>query len=157
MKIYYLGNQVAGLVGKLTVESMGHKIVSTPNGCDIMLSVHYRKILSNEVLKIPKIASINIHPYLYAYKGADPIGRAINENNWKASVGCHIMTDIVDSGEVVVEFFKDVIASNNRAEIYNQLYPLYSEVIKQSLALLEIRYIRSHNYDDLILGCDVGI
>ena len=140
MKIYYLGNQVAGLIGKLTVLSLGHEIVDDIKDSDILLSVHHRKIIPREIFEIPKIASLNVHPYLYKYKGADPIGKAISDQNWHASVGCHHIIEEVDSGEVVLELFFDVESSHNRCEIYNQLYPYYSKVIVDSLNKLDDGY-----------------
>lgn len=138
MKIYYIGNQVAGLVGKLTVLSYGHTIIDTVDDCDFLLCVHGRKIIPKEIFEKPRIAALNVHPYLYAYNGADPIGRAINDRNWRASVGCHHITEEIDKGEVVTELFTDVTPSTNRCEIYNQLYPLYSQVIIESLNKLSI-------------------
>jgi len=146
MKIHYIGNQTAGLIGKLTVLSQGHEIVDNINGCDILLCVHGRKIIPRNIFSLPKIASINIHPYLYAYKGADPIGRAIYAKNWKASVGCHHISEDVDNGKLIYEQYCDVIPSDNRADIYNQLYPIYSDVIIKSLNMLEEEYMENLKY-----------
>lgn len=140
MKIYYLGNQVAGLIGKLTVIGLGHQIVNDVYKSDVLLSVHHRKIIPRNIFEVPKIASINVHPYLYKYKGADPIGRAITDENWNASVGCHHIIEEVDSGDVVSELFFDVEPSKNRCEIYNQLYPYYSKVITDSLNKMDDGY-----------------
>lgn len=137
MKIFYIGNQVAGFIGRLTVLNAGHEIVPDVENSDVLLSVHHRKIIPRKVFEIPKIASINVHPYLYKYKGADPIGRAIIDSNWNASVGCHHITEQVDSGDVVCELFFDVEPSKNRCDMYNQLYIYYSEVIIKSLDMLD--------------------
>ena len=141
MKVYYLGNQTAGLIGRLTVLAQGHEIVSSVDECDILLSVHWRKIIPPQIFKKPKIASINVHPYLYIYKGADPIGRAIKDNNFKASVGVHHISEEVDGGDVITELFIYINPSQNRCEIYNQLYPIYSQAIIDSLNILERQYL----------------
>ena len=147
MKIYYLGNKVAGLIGKLTVLKMGHLIVNTVDESDVLLSVHHRKIIPRNVFEKPRIASINVHPYLYKYKGANPVGRAITDKNWQASVGCHHIIEKVDSGKVISELFFDVVPSENRCEIYNQLYPYYSKVIMDSLDKLDDGYFGTYLTD----------
>lgn len=152
MKIYYIGNQVVGLIGKLTVLSQGYQITDKVEDSDILLCVHGRKIISKEIFEKPKIASINIHPYLYTYKGSDPVGRAIIDANWHASVGCHYISEIVDGGEVIREIFADVLPSNNRCEIYSQLYPLYSRVIAESLDIIEKDYLNNLEEPDILVG-----
>jgi len=149
MKIYYIGNQTAGLISRLTVKALGHEIVDTIAGCDILLNVHGRKIIPKETLQLPKIASINVHPYLYTYKGANPIQRAINEGNYHASVGCHHMTEKIDEGKVICERFIDLEPTFCCAELYNQIYDLYYEVIKESLNILEQEYIFDSKEPDI--------
>ena len=77
---------------------------------------------------------INIHPYLYCYKGKNvhPVTFAIKNRNTKASVGAHYMTDKIDEGPVIIEKFKD-IKLGTAQEVYQQLYPLYVEVISEIL------------------------
>ena len=152
MKIYYIGNQTAGLVGRLTVLAQGYQIVDSPDDCDVLLCVHGRKILPRSIFEKPRIAAINVHPYLYMYKGADPIGRAIKDQNWKASVGCHHITETVDGGAVIKEMFVDVQPSNIRAEIYNQLYPYYSQIIIESLNILEEQHLNASGESDILVG-----
>lgn len=93
-----------------------------------ILSVHGRDIVPKVVLE--KNQCFNIHPYLYCYKGADPIGRAIKEGNFNASVGLHKMTDKVDEGPLVCEVFKQIVLSKSKEAVYKQLYPLYTACFK---------------------------
>lgn len=152
MKIYYLGNQIAGLIGRMTILVTGHEIVDKVDDCDVLLSVHHRKIILREIFEKPKMGAINVHPYLYCYPGKDPVGRAIADENWHGSVGCHHITELVDSGEVVKELFIDIIPSENRCEIYNQLYPVYSQVILESLKIIEEQYYDMLGEPDILVG-----
>lgn len=95
---------------------------------DLFLCCHGRKILSKELVQ--SLTCINLHPCLYRYKGARPIKRLIKDNNAKASVAAHFMTEEVDQGKKILELFKTIenIASKTEAEVYNELYPLYVEV-----------------------------
>lgn len=107
------------------------------NEADLLVCCHARKILKKYL--IDTIPSINLHPCLYAYKGGHPIQRLIAEKNSRASVACHWMIEKVDAGEVIVERFIQIkgVAQKSEAEVYNELYPLYTQVLIESLEKLE--------------------
>ena len=177
MKICYMGGQTAGVIGLLATKAIGHKVLSVVSysedlsltaenmdlcvynsvqdrgfvndvlNCDILLSVHGREIIKKNIFELPKIASLNVHPFLYHYKGSDPIRRAIKDKNWNASVGCHHITDIVDGGEVVEELFVKILPSDNPCDVYSQLYPYYSIVVIKSLNSLESGYFGTYLTD----------
>lgn len=96
---------------------------------DLFVCCHGRQILKKEILSI---GCINLHPCLYKYKGANPIERLLIDKEKKASVGVHWMTEKVDRGEVIVEKFLEV-KGLNLIEVYNELYPIYSEALIEAL------------------------
>lgn len=100
---------------------------------DLFICCHGKKILSARLVN--SLKCINLHPCLYKYKGAKPIARLIAEGNTKASVASHWMTNKVDSGETIVEIFKEVhnVSDKSEAEVYNELYSLYCKVIIKTL------------------------
>jgi hypothetical protein len=105
--------------------------------CDLLVSVHGKEIVPGRLLELPRFRGINAHPCLYAYKGADPVGRLLRDGNTKASVGVHRMTERVDEGEVLVEEFVDVTGKCSVEEIYNALYPFYALVLLKALRTLD--------------------
>lgn len=100
---------------------------------DLFICCHGREILSARLVN--SLKCINLHPCLYKYKGAKPVVRLIAEGNTKASVASHLMTDKVDSGETIVEIFKEIhnVSDKSEAEVYNELYSLYCQVIIKTL------------------------
>ena len=116
---------------EITREKAG--ILKTPYVCtkfypqlipvNVLLSVHGREIIKKETLE--QIPCYNIHPYLYCYKGADPIGRAIKAKNTWASVGLHKMSEEADVGEVIFEVFAKIEFTDSYEVFYSRLYPLY--------------------------------
>jgi len=100
---------------------------------DLLLCVHGVEIVPKEVFTLPKVA-LNIHPYLYKYPGADPVGRAVRDGTRRASVGVHYMTESIDGGEMLVEHFKN-IAPHSVEQVYNKLYPLYAKAVGDALWL----------------------
>lgn len=98
---------------------------------DLLFSCHGKHIVGENTLDLFKWA-VNIHPCLYKYKGLHPIDRLLEDGETRASVGSHWMIKEVDKGDVIIELFKDV-ESKNVIGVYNELYPLYSKVIKKTL------------------------
>lgn len=101
---------------------------------DLFVCCHGRQIIKKELLGLCK--SINVHPCLYKYPGADPIQRLLKDKNTKASVAVHQMTEKVDEGEVIVENFQE-IESDTVEGVYNELYPLYSRTLVEALEIIQ--------------------
>ncbi len=171
LKVVYLGGKQAGLIGLLTVSSFGCQIKAVVprdsivgdmakklgypifdsvkqeevknllKGTDLLISVHSKEIISMEILNIPRLGGINVHPCLYKYKGANPIDRFLTGNTSKASVGVHYMSAELDCGEVIKEIFVDINryrqGVNTVVEVYNILYPVYSLVLLEALEILQ--------------------
>lgn len=163
LKICFMGGNQAGIIGALTILATNNRIISAVSysleltnvlkllhipvcktiknknfikklkESDVLLSVHGREVVKLDLLRLPKIGCINIHPYLYKYKGSNPVQRALKDKEFKASVGAHIMDEKIDNGKVLAEEFIDVSGMNSVDEIYNKLYPVYSIVILKSL------------------------
>lgn len=166
-KVVFLGGAQAGCIGLLTLLAAGCKVsgivaydtiverLATVLGLptfssvkqpeleallcrsDLLVSVHGKEIVPDRLLELPRLRGINAHPCLYAYKGADPVGRLLRDENTNASVGVHRMTERVDEGEVLVEEFVDVTGKHSVAEVYNALYPFYALALLKALATLD--------------------
>jgi len=108
---------------------------------DMLICIHGREIVTEDILNLPKIGCINIHPCLYKYKGKDPIKKLLKDGGKKASVGVHWMTSKVDSGEVVAEEFVDVTGFKTEIEVYNALYPFYSSVLLKAFDVIDKKKI----------------
>jgi len=159
MRIIFLGNKQAGMVGLLTAIAWGVDVVAVVtksvmveqvadslllpvfesyqavpmvDEIDLMISVHSREILPIEFLEKARMGGINVHPCLYKYKGTRPVPRMLEDGITKASVGVHWMTDKVDEGKVILEKFMEV-KSGSPEEVYNQMYSLYATTLLEAL------------------------
>jgi len=111
-------------------ESM--KILQEKNA-DLLVSVHGRRIIGNNILSLFRLGGMNVHPCLYKYKGANPIEKLLEDGETKASVGVHKMTEKVDGGTVITEIFTDVRDCKTVVEVYNKLYPTYSIALNDAM------------------------
>lgn len=170
MKVSFMGGKQAGCIGLLVlyaarcsvigvvgydklVEMLAKKLnlpffssiqedkfIDLVSKSDLLVSVHGREIVSTEILEKPPLGCINVHPCLYKYPGADPIGRLLRDGNTRASVGVHYMVEEVDAGEVILEQFVDVSGKNTVDEIYNELYPYYALAILEAIEKIRKGY-----------------
>jgi methionyl-tRNA formyltransferase len=104
--------------------------------CDLLISIHGREVIPRELLSLPKIGCINLHPCLYRYKGKNPIERLLRDGETKASVGSHWMTEKVDTGHTISEEFVNIKGLKTVTEVYNTLYPYYSFVLLKTLDIV---------------------
>jgi|GEM_PF-317863 len=167
LRVFLLAGKQAGCIGLLTLAAAGCRIqgviaydddlqklaamlhipifssLTEPEAenhlskSDLLVSVHGREIVPKRLFELPRIGGINVHPCLYRYKGANPIGRLLQDGCTQASVAVHLMTEKVDEGEVLVEEFIDVAGKQSVEEVYNALYPYYSLVLLKALRVLE--------------------
>jgi methionyl-tRNA formyltransferase len=166
LKVCFMGGNQSGVVGILTLLSLKSDILISAcyseeikrickafgisvsesikenkfeqylKQADLLVSVHGREIVSKDLLCMPKYGAINVHPYLYKYKGDSPIKRALEDKNYKASVGVHKMVEEIDAGDTIIEKFIDVKGLKTEVEIYNKLYPYYSLVLIEAISKL---------------------
>jgi methionyl-tRNA formyltransferase len=71
---------------------------------DVLLCAAYPQILSNNLISIPRRASINFHPSaLPKYRGAHPHFWAIAKGEATGGVTAHLMTERIDDGDIVAQ------------------------------------------------------
>lgn len=171
MKIVFYGNRQAGMVGLLTAMALGHEIVEVwedegyripgidplslrrkiirsesdltvpEKGADLLLCIHGREIVSEDILTEFRFGGINLHPFLNKYPGANPVGRAISAGEKVATVHAHRMTSQVDKGKILAYASTRIPIKSERPElepihVYNELYPLYAQVTMSVLKKL---------------------
>lgn len=69
---------------------------------DFSVVASYGMILSSNVLKIPKLGSINIHPSLLPlYRGASPIQSAVLNGDKETGISIIQMNEKLDSGDIL--------------------------------------------------------
>ena len=71
---------------------------------DIIFSIYYRKILPAEILKIPKMGCINIHPSLLPkFRGPVPTAWAIEKGEKDFGITIHLMDEGIDTGNILIQ------------------------------------------------------
>ena len=101
---------------------------------DIGIVVAYGKILSEEILRIPKFGFINIHASLLPkWRGAAPIQRAIMARDSETGISIMKMTKNLDTGPVMLKSKIKLNANTNAEELSKSLMMLSSKEILNAL------------------------
>ena len=121
---------------------------------DIFIVIAYGKILSKEILNIPKYGCWNAHASLLPrWRGAAPIQRALLSGDKYTGVGIMKMEEGLDTGDILIE--EKIIIENNEnlQTLKDKLSELSSKLIIKSIDLLNIK----NNISELNLLNQLGL
>lgn len=85
-----------------TFKTVDEWLESNIEDFDYLLSAYNDEILSREVLSLPKVCAINYHHSLLpTYCGSNSTSWAILNNEREHGVTWHVMTDVIDAGDIL--------------------------------------------------------
>ena len=100
---------------------------------DILFSVYYRKLLPPEVLRIPPLGCVNIHPGLLPnYRGATPTAWAILNGETTFGITIHYMDATFDTGDILVQEVHDIEPHETGYELRVRAMRLGTELLRQN-------------------------
>lgn len=107
---------------------------------DIFIVIAYGKILSKEILNIPKYGCWNAHASLLPrWRGAAPIQRALLSGDKYTGVGIMKMDEGLDTGDILIEEKITIENNENLQTLKDKLSELSSKLIIKSIDLLNIK------------------
>ena len=81
-------------------DQAGQQFVASLN-TDYLLSAHFNQLFKTNILTLPTIASLNIHPSLLpAYRGVDPVFYAMLHDEKHLGVSLHLLDEQFDTGHI---------------------------------------------------------
>jgi methionyl-tRNA formyltransferase len=70
----------------------------------LVVSVMYRRLLAPELLAVPAVAAVNLHPsYLPRYRGRAPVNWVLVNGETETGVTLHDMTPAADAGDIIAQ------------------------------------------------------
>lgn len=103
---------------------------------DLILICAYGQIIPKEILAIPQLGTINIHPSLLPrWRGASPIQYAILSGDAETGITLMLTDEQVDHGPIIAQ--GNIILSGDETfnELYISLQNLAAELVKKTLPL----------------------
>jgi methionyl-tRNA formyltransferase len=105
---------------------------------DLMVTCAYGQILSQEILDIPKLGTINIHASLLPkLRGSSPIQWSIINGDTKTGITI-MMTDIgIDTGDIILQDEVDILPDETGGELFDKLSLLGASAVVKALDLFK--------------------
>ncbi|MDP2625948.1 MAG: formyltransferase family protein [Candidatus Rokubacteria bacterium] len=101
-----------------------------PLEADLFLSVWYRRLLGPDLLRLPRIAALNLHGSLLpAYRGRAPVNWVLANGERRTGVTLHHMIAEADAGDIVAQVPIEIGPEDTALT-------LYQRVVKEGVDLL---------------------
>jgi methionyl-tRNA formyltransferase len=101
---------------------------------DIIIIASYGKILPKEVVNLPPLGCVNIHPSLLPrHRGPSPVAFTILEGDEAAGVTLMLLDEGTDSGPIIAQEEKLQLPQDTVATLTDRLFRAGAELLVQSL------------------------
>ncbi len=116
---------------------------------DLFVVTAYGRILSKEILDIPRLGCVNVHASLLPkWRGAAPINRAIMCGDKVGGVTIMFMDVGLDTGDIIISKSMDIEDGWTAEEYHDALAVCGKEALKEFLVLAESGSIPRTKQDD---------
>jgi len=105
---------------------------------DLFALASYGRILPPELLAVPKLGALNVHPSLLPrYRGATPIQTALLEGAKKTGVTIMLMDAGMDTGDVVLQEVAEIEPDDTYGTLHDRLAFYGGELLDVALEMAE--------------------
>lgn len=88
---------------------------------DFIFVASWSEKLKKEIIDLPKIATINVHPSLLPkYRGPNPYTRTIMNQETKTGVTFHLVNEFWDKGEILLQKEVEILKTDNGETLKNK-------------------------------------
>ena len=89
---------------------------------DVFVSVWYRRLLGETLLRMPRVAAVNLHGSLLpAYRGRAPLNWVLVNGERVTGVTLHHMTPEADAGDIVAQVPIDIAPEDTALTLYGRM------------------------------------
>ena len=114
------------------------ELILKEKDCDLFIVIAYGKILTPEILKIPKLGAWNAHASLLPrWRGAAPIQWSIMSGDEFTGVGIMKMEEGLDTGDVLLEEQIKINTNDNLLTLSERLSALSAKLVLKSLEIIK--------------------
>ena len=132
------------LTGKYNIKVFQPEILANskfqiPNSkFDFFVVAAYAKIIPKEILEIPRLGAIGVHPSLLPkYRGSSPIQAAILNGDEKTGTTLFLMDEKVDHGPILAKSEIQISKSETYESLHDKLAKLGAELLIKLLPSME--------------------
>jgi methionyl-tRNA formyltransferase len=121
---------------------------------DVFVVAAYGRILPPEVLAMPRLGAVNIHPSLLPrYRGPSPVATAIRNGDAATGVSVMLLDEGMDSGPLLAQSPPILLDGTERAdELTARLFRIGAEMLPGVLDALEAGTLTPEPQDDSLVN-----
>ena len=115
---------------------------------DIILSVYYRSLISDEILKVAPLGAFNMHGSLLPkYRGRAPINWVLVKGEKETGATLHYMVAKADAGDIVGQKVVPISNDDTALTLTQKVTAAACEVIKEVYPLIETKNLKPRKQD----------
>jgi methionyl-tRNA formyltransferase len=112
--------------------------VLKPAKPDIIVVAAFGQILPKDILELPPLGCINLHPSLLPkYRGAAPIQRAIINGEKQTGITVMFMDEGEDTGDIIIQKSVEIDIMDTAEDLLDKLADLGAELILETFKLAQ--------------------
>lgn len=112
------------------------------DGYDLFVLASYGRILPQELLNLPKLGALNVHPSLLPkYRGATPIQTALRNGDEETGVTIMLMDAGMDTGDIVLQERTPIARGERYGELHDRLAHFGAQALSHAIDLARSGYI----------------
>ncbi len=115
---------------------------------DIILSVYYRSLISDEILKVAPLGAFNMHGSLLPkYRGRAPINWVLVKGEKETGATLHYMVAKADAGDIVGQKVVAISNEDTALTLTQKVTAAACEIIKEVYPLIETKNLKPRKQD----------
>ena len=115
---------------------------------DIILSVYYRSLISDEILKVAPLGAFNMHGSLLPkYRGRAPINWVLVKGEKETGATLHYMVAKADAGDIVGQKVVAISNDDTALTLTQKVTSAACEIIKEVYPLIETKNLKPRKQD----------
>lgn len=100
---------------------------------DLILSFYYRRLLSKELLAIPRLGGINLHGSLLPkYRGRSPVNWVLVNGESETGVTLHYMVEKADAGDIIAQRSVPIDMEDTALSLFHKLTKAAVQLLKET-------------------------
>jgi methionyl-tRNA formyltransferase len=132
------------------VNSVGFIENVQASSCDIMISMSFNQIIRKNLRSAAPMGFINCHAgALPFYRGRNPINWALINGEDRIGVTVHFVDEGIDTGDIITQYFIDVLESDDYASLLEKGYVTCAEALCKALSIVSQRNFRPTAQDEI--------
>ena len=104
---------------------------------DLIVVCHFQKILKKNIIDIPKLGCVNLHPSLLPnYRGMAPQHWPIINGDNETGVTVHFINEGVDTGDIILQKKIPIDLDTYVSVLQRNMLSVYRTIVKESIDLI---------------------